>query len=326
MAFHDVQCPTQFSSGSEFGVGYDTRIVMLDSKAEHRIGRGPDAGQRHFALTRGVDSLASLKLLYVFFLCRGGAQHSFRLKDWFDYATNADGTTHMGTEAPVAYTDQQLQLVAGSPSTGPYQFVKRYVSGPTTVVRTLRALVSGSVLVGDSLGVTAPAGYTLDLVNGQVTFGVAPTGTVTGGCEFDCIARFAEETDKALMVSIEQGVTSGSLPEVRAVEDVNPVSVSQDYPLGGAYDHGVIGANVTVTHLNGKVQRFAPTVAGKKAILPSVTGYPLGGEHFVLINDGTQSMIIQTSALVDVLNPFTAGSRKRLYLGLSGATPTWFVL
>lgn len=321
MAFHDVQCPTRFSSGSEFGIGFNTRIIQLDSKAEHRIPRGPDAGQRIFTLTRGIDSLDSLRELYTFFLCRGGAQHSFRLKDWFDYATNATGTTHRDDDPAVDYDDQELQLVSGTT----YQFVKRYTSGPTTVVRPLRALVSGTVRVGDGTGELL-SGFTLDLPNGRVTFDSAPTGTVTGGAQFDCVARFAEETDKALLVAIEEGVTTGSLPEVRALEDVDPAIVSQDYPMGGAYDHGAITASVNVTHLNGKVQRFAPTTTGKKAILPPTTGYPLGGEHFILINDGTQSMEIETSGGTDVVNPFSSGARKRIYLGLSGATPTWFAL
>lgn len=321
MGYHDVQLPTKFSRGSLFGPGYETRIIELDSKAEHRIQRGPEAGRRSYSLSRGVDSIDSLLELYEFFIARQGAYNSFRLKDWLDYATNSTGTTHRGSDPAVAYTDETLDAVDGS--TTVFQLVKRYTSGPTTVKRKIKKPVADTVKVGDATGEIV-SGFTVDYQEGTVTFDVAPTGTVTGGCEFDTVARFAEETDKNFLIAID-AVESGDLPEIRCVEDVDPVSVSQDFPFGGAYDHGVIAANVSVSELNGRVQRVAPTTAGRKLILPLVTNLPLGGPYFFFINDGTQSVAVESSTGGAVVT-LAAGGRKEIWLGLSGSTKTWFAL
>lgn len=318
MGYHNVRLPETFSEGSQFGPGFSTRIIELDSMAEHRIRRGPDAGRRTYSLEQGVNSLDALYTLYKFYIARGGAENSFRLKDWLDYATNSTGTTHRVNDPAVAFSDQDLVLVSGNT----YQFVKRYVSGPTTIVRTLRKLVSGTVHVGDhsgggGSGVELVAGFTLDLENGQVTFSVAPTGQVTGGCEFDVVARFSQETDRAFLVAIK-AVDTGDLPSILCVEDVDPVVVSQDYPHGGAKNHGAIGADVTLSEFDGRQQTAEPTTAGKSFVLPSFTSLPTGGVYFVLMNNGSQNMNIKDSggATVTSLN---VGVIKQVWLGLTAA-------
>lgn len=324
MSYHDVRLPEKFSEGSQFGPGFATRIIALDSLAEHRIGRGPDAGRRTYSLERGIDSKDSLYELYEFYIARQGALNSFRLKDWLDYTTTPTGTTHGPTDAAVAFDDEDLVLVDGSPVEGPYQFVKRYVSGPTTVVRTLRRLVSGTAKVGDGTGELV-AGFTLDLINGQVTFDSAPTGQVTGGCQFDVVARFSEETDRAMLVAI-RAIDTGDLPEIRCVEDVDPVSVSQDFPYGGAKNHGDIAAHVTLSVFDGRFQRVEPTTTGKNLVLPATDDLPTGGPYFTLSNGGTQTVTLKDSGGTTVTT-ITAGSTKEVWLGLNAAgTKTWYPL
>lgn len=321
MGYHNVQLPTRFSKGSRFGPGFDTRIIELDSKAEHRIQRGPDGGRRSYSLEQGISSLDDLYALYEFYVARAGAFNSFRLKDWLDYATTATGTTHRPGDAAVGYADEDLVAVNGSSTV--FQFVKRYTSGPTTVVRRLRKLVSGTVRVGDSGGEIL-SGFTLDLEEGQVTFAVAPTGTATGGCEFDVVARFSEETDRAFLVAIE-ALDTGNLPEIRCVEDVDPVTVSQDFPFGGAYNHGAIGADVSLSEFNGRLQRAEPTTTGKSFVLPDYTDLPTGGPYFVLSNGGTQNMNIKDSGGSTVTSLNTA-TTKTVYLGVTAAgSKTWIV-
>src|SRR5688572_15709363 len=133
-----------------FGPGFNTQIHELDSMAEHRIRRAPAAGRRTYNVSRGVANLDDLVILYEFFVARGGAENTFRLKDWLDYATTPTRTTHRDGDASVSHDDEDLVSVGGS--TTVFQFVSRYVSGPTTVVRPLKKLVSGTVKVGDSTG------------------------------------------------------------------------------------------------------------------------------------------------------------------------------
>lgn len=317
MGFHDVRLPETFAQGSAFGPGYRTQIQELDSMAEHRIQRAPDAGRRTYNITRGIASLDDLYELLEFYIARGGAENSFRHKDWSDYATTESGRVSPDGDDVVSHDDEDLVLVSGTT----YQFVKRYVSGGTTVVRSLKKLVAGTVLVGDATGLRN-SGFSLDLNNGQVTFSVGPTGTATGGCEFDVPVRFDEQTDRALQISIH-APGSGELPsEIQLVEDVDPVIVSQDFPFGGAYDHGDIAADVNISELNGRVQRFAPTTAGKSAILPVTTNLPTGAPYFFVYNAGTQSVAIKNSGGSTIVT-LTAGSSRILVLALDAGGKVW---
>lgn len=319
MGFHDVRLPETFSEGSEFGPGFATKIIALDSGAEHRIQRGAVAGRRTYSLTRGIANLTDLKTLQDFFIARGGAANSFRVKDWLDYATTPTGTIHREGDAAVTHADFDLVLVSGLV----YQAVKRYVSGSQTIVRTLTKLVSGTVKVGDASG-ELMSGWSVNLVTGRITFSGSPSGTPTFGAQFDVPCRFDEETDRALMVAIA-AVDSGDLPEIRCVEDVEPTVASQDFPFGGFKDHGVITANVSVSELEGKFQRAAPTTTGKKFILPDYADLALGGPYFVLHNDGSQAMEIENHLGVDVVNPLAVGAMRVIWLAQNASgTKTWY--
>jgi uncharacterized protein (TIGR02217 family) len=315
VGFHDVRLPETFSEGSTFGPGFRTQIIELDSMAEHRIQRAPPGGRRVYNVTRGIADLDSLLTLYTFYVARSGAANTFRHKDWLDYATNASRTTHRGTDVPVAFDDEDLVLVSGSV----WQMVSRYVSGPTTITRTIRKPVNGTVLIGDATGLRS-SGFTIDYATGRVTFS-SLTGTPTWGGEFDVPVRFDEQTDRAFQVGIE-ALNTGNLPEVILIEDIDPVVVSQDFPFGGAYDHGDIGADVQVSELNGRVQRFAPTTTGKSALLPVTTNLPTGAPYFFLTNDGTQTVTIKDSG-GSTLTTIVAGASKIFWLSLVSTTKTW---
>lgn len=323
MGYHDTRLHETFSAGSLFGPGYKTSIIELDSGAESRIQRGQPAGRRNYSLERGIANLSDLQLLYEFYLARQGALNSFRLKDWLDYATTPSRTTHQPTDATVSHTDEDLVLISGKT----YQLVSRYVSGSQTIVRTIHKPVSGTVVVGDDGSLVDPGDYTIDYQTGQITFdsGYTINGDVTGGCEFDVVVRFAEETDEAMMIAIE-AVTVGSLPAIRCVEDIQPVQVSQDFPFGGAYNHGDPAANISLSELNGRLQIAGPTTTGKKFILPATTDLPLGGPYFMLYNEGSEDMEVETSGGTDVVNPLEPDVPKTIWLGLAsdGTTKTWY--
>lgn len=320
MGFHDVRLPETFSVGSLFGPGFQTKVIELDSLAEHRVQRGPVAGRRRYALEKSIANLDALYVLYEFFLARQGSLNSFRLKDWLDYATTSTGTVHRPGDSAVAYGDQDLVLVSGFT----YQFVKRYVSGSQIIVRTLRKLVSGTVKVGDGTG-ERTTGFSLDLQNGQVTFTSAPTGQVTGGCEFDVPVRFAEETDRSFMVAID-ALDVGNLGSILCIEDVDPVVVSQDFHFGGAKNHGDPGADHNLSELDGRVQVFDSSIA-RSVLLPPTVNLPLGGPYFHLVNDGSATITLKDSDATTITT-ITSGAAKTVWLGVDdpASAKTWYVV
>lgn len=326
MGYHDVRLPTTFSEGSQFGPGFRTAIIELDNLGEQRIQRGPAAGRRTYSLERGIADLDDLYDIYEFFIARQGALNSFRLKDWLDYATTETGTTHRDDDVAVAYDDQDLVLVSGKT----YQFVKRYTSGPTTVVRTLRKMVDGTVLVGDGGGLVSSSNYSIDLQNGQITFATAysPSGQVTGGCQFDVCVRFAEETDSNLAIAIE-ALDVGNLPAIRCIEDVDPVVVSQDFPFGGSKNHGAIASDVTLSELDGRLQTFNPGASGRIITLPDPTYLPAGGPYFHLVNEsGTYTMVLKDHNATTLVATWAAGAAYTIWLGYiasGSATKAWFI-
>lgn len=322
MAFHDVRLPTTFSEGSEFGPSFRTNIIELDNLAEHRTSRGPASGRRQYIINRGIATLDDLRTLYDFFIARQGALNSFRLKDWLDYATNSTGSTHRDDDPDVAHDDEDLVLVSGLT----YQMVKRYTSGSQTVVRTLTKLVSGTVKVGDSSG-NLTSGWTVDLLTGRVTFSSTPSGTPTGGCEFDVPVRFTEDTEAGLLVAIN-AMDVGALTDVRCIEDVDPVAASHDYPLGGATNHGAITADTPVSDLQGRLHIVAPTTTGRAIVLPPLTNLVPGGPFMCLVNDGTQTVDVDEDAADggSTLTTIASGAAKQVWIGVtSGGAKEWHV-
>ena len=319
MGYHDIQLPTKFSVGSLFGPGFNTSIIELDNLAEQRIQRGPASGRRQYALERGIDGLDSLLELLEFYIARQGALNSFRLKDWLDYATTPTRTTHRAGDAAVSNTDEDLVLVSGTT----YQLVTRYVSGSQTIVRSIKKPVVGTVVVRDDTGSLTP---TINYQTGQITLSSAPTGQVTGGCEFDVPVRFSEETDRNLAIAIS-AVEAGNLPSITCIEDVDPVVVSQDFPWGGAKNHGDIAADVSLSELDGRLQIVGPTTTGKSLILPNPAYLPAGGPYFRLENEGSESVALKDH-LGSTLATITAGSGYTIWLGLTAATTplkAWFI-
>lgn len=323
MGFHDTRLPESFSKGSLFGLGFDTKVVQLDSGQEHRLAKWLPAGRRKYNLEKGISSVDDLITLTRFYLARSGALNSFRVKDWFDYASNATGTLHRAGDVALSHNDQEMVQVLGGVAPI-YQMVKRYVSGPTTIVRTIRKPVSGTALIGAN-SVLQTSGFTVDYSTGRVAFTTVPANPVTAGFQYDVPCRFSEDTDKALQVALEAPDT-GNLPEISCIEDVDPVTAPQDFPYGGAKNFGAVVGNTLVTPLDGKLQIFAPTTTGRKIILPDTTNLPLGGPYFVFVNAGTQAMSIETSTGSVLLASFATGALVLVFLGENtSAAKTWFL-
>jgi uncharacterized protein (TIGR02217 family) len=325
MSFHDVQHPTTFSDGSLFGLGFDTKANELRSGHGRFVQFWPN-GRRRYNVGRGIATIANpsdaaraLNTLYAFYLARDGRANTFRFKDWLDYATTSTGRTLDGIA--VTSTDQTLVQITSTT----YQFVKRYTSGPTTKVRTLTHLVSGTVTVSIS-DVTQSSGFSVDLISGIVTFSSAPGGTVKGGCEFDVHARYGAGADRAFQLGLS-GTNIGDLGEIDIEEELGTAAYNHDVDFGGAYDHGNMGAaDVQLNAAGARLNIVQPGVTSLAVILPDALDLPDGGPWFVIANKGTQAVAIESSTGTTVVGSLAVNSVVELWLGVQSGTKTWYPL
>jgi uncharacterized protein (TIGR02217 family) len=322
MAFHDVRLPETYSENSEFGPGFNTVIAELKSGAEVRTQFWPVA-RREFNVTKGIDTLDKLITLKNFYLARQGATYAFRVKDWSDYATNPTGVLHRSTDTPVSNLNEVLVAVPGS--TTKFQVVKRYTSGPTTVLRYLTHLVAGTLVVSVA-GSSVTSGWSVDLLKGVITFTTAPVGEVRAGCEFDVPCRFSRDADRLFPIALK-AAGNAALPAITVQEVVEQDEFQQEAFYGGSIAHGSMGgADVSVNLAHGLLQQFSPGVTGLAAILPPTTNLPTGGPLVVIFNSGSQSLAVEDDAGNNVTT-ITAGTGKRIYLGLNASLlKSWYAI
>lgn len=323
--FHEIQLPPEFSEGALFGPGFATRIIELDSGAEHRVQRYPAGGRRRFNVSKGITTLEKLLTLRDFYIGRDGALFGFRVKDWSDYASTASGTLHRNADVPVDFDDQVIGTGDGTQTT--FQLVKTYTSGPSVRTRAIRKPVTGTTKVGID-GVEQTSGFTVDTTTGVVTFSVAPGNAldVTAGYQFDVPCRFGEDADQAFQIALGPALDMGNLPGIELVEEVDPTPVSQTYDFGGAFPHGVITGDVTLSELLGKVQTFAPAVARNVITPAATTAFPAGGPYWVIFNVGSANLTVKNE-LGATLVTLTPGQQTQIYLIVDTVgTKSWVTL
>jgi uncharacterized protein (TIGR02217 family) len=320
MSFHDVRLPETFSKGSQFAIAFRTKLVELRSGPARATAFWPN-GRRRFNVARGIAGLDDLIDLYHFYLARNGRANTFRVKDWLDYATNETGILWRDTDPAVTATDEVLVQLTSTT----YQFVKRYVSGPTTVVRSLTHLVSGTTLISED-DVTLNSGVSVDLISGVATFTSAPSGTIKGGTEFDVHGRFGPNADEALAVAIE-AVDTGNLPEVEVLEELSVAAYNHALDYGGSQDHGDMnGADVSLNAAGARLNIFQPGVSSLSVFLPEATDLPDGGPWYVIANKGSETLAIKSSSGTVVTSALAVNGVVELYLGTFNDARTWFLL
>ena len=195
MSFDEVQLPLRVSFGARGGPSFSTEIVTIDGGYERRNQNWSQARRRYDAAT-GLRSAADVGTLLAFFHARAGRARGFRLKDWADFTSKADGVS------AAAFGDQSLGT--GNGTATQFQLRKNYTSGSVTHARDIRKPVSGSVTIGLN-GVQQSTGWSLDVATGLVTFTTAPGSgvSITAGFQFDVPVRF--DTDQ-LNISVENFV------------------------------------------------------------------------------------------------------------------------
>ncbi len=195
-AFDEVQFPPSISKGATGGPQFLTDVVVLASGFEKRNSVWAN-GRGSWDVATGVKTKANLDVLIAFFRARQGRLIGFRFKDWSDY-----------------YAINQ----ATSPATGDgankvFQLQKKYTSGSTNYVRTIKKPVqnptagAGNVppataVYDNGVAKTEGVDFTIDYTTGLVTFGTAPAAghAITADFQFDVPARF--DTDQ-MNISVE---------------------------------------------------------------------------------------------------------------------------
>jgi uncharacterized protein (TIGR02217 family) len=202
MSFDEVQMPLRVGFGSRGGPSFSTEIVVIDGGFERRNQNWSQARRKYDART-GLRSAADVGTLLGFFHARAGRARGFRLKDWSDFTSSADGIS------AASWADQAIGTGDGTNVT--FQLQKNYTSGSVTHRRDIKKPVSGSVTVGVN-GTQALSGWSVNSVSGIVTFAVAPSNghVVTAGYQFDVPVRF--DTDSLSLSAEDFRSVSGDIP------------------------------------------------------------------------------------------------------------------
>ena len=319
--YHNIVLPDEFSAGSSFSIGYDTRITVLESGIETRMARYRPDGRRRYSVLRGIANKDTIQAFYEFYVLRNGALNSFKFQDWFDYVTNATRTLFQPDDPAITVFDSDMTFISGRT----YQMTTTYQDAANSIVRPLTKIKQGTELVAANGLETVD--YTINIETGQVTFGAA-LGVITqasAGCEFYTVVRFAENTDEAFTVAMQATDSTQSLPGFELIEDISASTISQDYQYGGSWSYIAPTADIPVAEINGRLQTILQlATVGLKLILPGTLDIPTGGPIFIFHNDSSssQSIEIVTSTLVSVTT-LLVGETAMLMLGENPGGKFW---
>ena len=197
MAFIEVRFPTDIAYGSVGGPEYSTDVVITQSGYEQRNSNWSQA-RAVYNVAYGVKTQTQLNTLIAFFRARKGKADGFRFKDWTDYQATG-------------------QLIGvGNAITAVFQLVATYPSGTTSEIRIISKPVAGTLNIYFNGTLQNSSLYSLNTVNGQVTFTSAPGSgvSITADFQFDVPVRF--DTDRLATTLDSYG--SYSAQEIPLVE------------------------------------------------------------------------------------------------------------
>ncbi|MBV8548714.1 MAG: DUF2460 domain-containing protein [Alphaproteobacteria bacterium] len=207
MSFDEVVLPLRVGYGTSGGPSFSTEIVTIDNGYERRNQNWTQA-RRVFDASTGVRSSVDAAALLAFFHARAGRARGFRLHDWSDGTSAADGVS-----VPTA-GDQTIG--AGDGATTQFQLVKIYGSGGVVHTRTISKPVAGSVVVALN-GVTQTSGWSVNTTTGLITFATPPGGgvVITAGYSFDVPVRFDADQLTLTVENYSQYKADISIIEIR---------------------------------------------------------------------------------------------------------------
>lgn len=211
MAFLETpRFPVTMSHDSRMGPRFLTDVVVYANGAEFRNSRWSlplltfNAAYKMLTRSQLID-------IYDLFLVSKGRANGFRVKDFFDFTSAANGR-----DTPTNL-DQTLGTANGVLTQ--FQLIKTYTKGANSINRTTKKPVASTTVVAvNSVAQTVGVDFTVDTTTGVITFTSAPSsGAVTAGFEFDVPCRF--DIDDFSQVQIALNAASAS-DDVLSVGDI----------------------------------------------------------------------------------------------------------
>lgn len=250
MAFHDVLLPDGFQYASSAGPGFATIVQQSGSGHETRIQRQSQALHR-LSLIKQLQTPAEAKALKSFALERRGSLHSFKVRDFSDYTSNADGET--------AASNLDQVIGTGDGTTTTFQLVKRYgYLGTNEYTRTITLPESGTVTVAVDGVPTA----TNPASDGRIVFSAAPANgaIITAGFRFYVPVRFTLEFERWARLQADE-FQVWSLANLDVQEVPSEVEQPERYHYGGSRDWANVGADIAISWNDGRLHNINPTLA-----------------------------------------------------------------
>jgi uncharacterized protein (TIGR02217 family) len=293
MSFHDTAIfPETISKNSTRTVRWNTKVIKHEGGSRSAIPYWTEPLVQIDA-SRGSIKTSDVADLVSFFRARIGATYGFRIRDWWDYASNASGTLTNPGDVAIGDEDQQTTRVSdglagvGNASDTQFQLVKRYVDGGYERIRPITKPISGTVMVSvDGSNSTEGSNHTIDYSTGIITFTTVPGvgETVEAGFEFHIPAALSQESDLDGLFAQLTDYDNSSVPsiiidEIRAEIEIPEVG----YP-GGSTTWGAITANIQINLGTGRAHSIDPQQASQVILLPGTDYIAAGVGHFFITN------------------------------------------
>ena len=325
MAFHEVQLPPSITVGSRGGPGFSTSIVEGEGGASERVSRWPSA-RRRYNLRPGNRNQDALAQILDFYIARQGPAIGFRFKDLWDFTT---ATNHRA--APTATDCLLLNTATGGTTatgtSGNFQLRTKYVSGNTTIFRTINKPVAGTTLIASNGSTVSSANYAVDTTTGivNVTAGLTNGHSITGGTEFDVSVQFAPEVDEQFQVSIEN-FEWGDIADIPLIEMVGNVASPERFYYGGSSIIATTG-NSSLDFSLGRAIVYTATGAATW-FAPDPTDLEQGGPYFILYHAGVSGVVtIKTFDNVSTIGTISGTGKMGLMMAyLDAGVMKWALL
>lgn len=305
-----VRMPPEISRGFTRVLSWATSIVKLaDGAGEERV-RTREMPEIKWQASKGIFTAARLDEFVGFIRARAGAFHAFRFVDVADFSTNPNSPTSAPT-----MLDQALGYGDGVRTVFPLRRVYRSTAGdyPQRLAVEDRFIpIVGEVdnrlaaVLGVPTGTTfAPvvaangtlvssASYSINLRSREIVFDTAPTAghLVTWGGYYDWPVRLGEDADQNLE-EIREAWKAGNVPNIPLVCVPSDRFGPETDDPGGCQAITWVGGIPVINKGAGKVVELTPQTSGLSCALQDLRFLNYGGPHFILLNRGTDSVVVK---------------------------------
>jgi uncharacterized protein (TIGR02217 family) len=293
MSFYDTNFPDDISYGSKGGPEFNTTVITLRSGNEQRNVNWQYPLHR-YNVSYGIRTEAQMAAVHTFFMSMLGKAHTFRYKDWHDYASGSDGKTR-------AATDQTVSILVSTTasSVARYQLRKLYTQSSATLERTITKVVSGTVSVAVN-----GWGYRTSNVSVNNTTGIMELS----GSTFNILA-ISKSTQAQLLLNTSPSTAYASGMRSVYIKDVTGMTEINDARYQIASVTGVVmtlDVNSTgfTTYIAGGVARehlFSAEVSGATASVTAGFEFDVPCRFDSDVFDPVHTAYNQTDLQIDVV-------------------------